>query len=277
MKNPSIFAGKTAVIILCAALVLMTGAGGAAAATASDAKGVITGSVLIKDNGPLADGQVMFYNAASGPPPEPEKYERTPDYVRDLDANGRFEVELPAGTYYLRAVKRKSGERIGPPAAGDLVLRINGENGKPKAFVLEAGKKLDVGTLGGAEPLKTEMKHVISTAVEGRVVDRQGKPVPDAVVVAFLKPAVMSKPLFISEKTGKDGKYLLRLMPGTYYLRVRNQFASGPPEPGQIVGYYGEGQPAPISVKEGQVLTGIDFGVILFPGRGPFSGGAPAR
>lgn len=277
MKNRSVSAGKTPVMVLCAALVLMAGAGGAAAAAASDAKGAIAGKVLIKDNGPLADGQVMFYNAASGPPPAPDKYERTPDHVRDLDANGRFEVELPAGAYYLRAVKRRSGERIGPPAAGDLVLRIIDEAGKPKEFVIEAGKKLDIGTLGGAEPLKADTKHVVSTAVEGRVVDSLGKPVPDAVVVAFLKPAVMSKPLFISEKTGKDGRYLLRLTPGTYYLRARNQFASGPPEPGQIVGYYGEGQPAPITVKEGQVLTGVDFVVILFPGRGPFSGAAPAR
>jgi hypothetical protein len=108
------------------------------------------------------------------------------------------------------------------------------------------------------------------------IIDGGGNPVPDAVVVAFLQPAVQTKPLFVSEKTGKDGKYVLRVTPGTYYLRVRNAFASGPPEPGQIVGYYGEGQPAPVTIKEGEVLKDIHFRVILFPGRGPFSGAPPA-
>lgn len=256
------------------ALIVMSGFRNGAVGQVAREKGTIAGQVMVKDNGPLADGQVMFFNAASGPQPEPDKYERTPDYVRSLDADGSFDVELPAGTYYIRAVKRKSGERIGPPAAGDLVLRVLDDSGKPKPFVIEAGKKVDVGTLGSAEPLKTEAKHVVTTAIEGRIVDNVGRPVPDAVVVAFLKPVVMSKPLFISEKTGKDGRYLLRLTAGTYYLRVRNQFASGPPEPGQIVGYYGEGRPAPITVIAGQVLKGVDFVVILFPGRGPFSGTA---
>jgi hypothetical protein len=239
-------------------------------------KGSITGKIMIKDAGPLADGQVMFYNAASGPPPSPDKYERTPDHVRELDAEGVFDVELPAGRYFLGAAKRKSGERMGPPQAGDLVWRSVDGAGKPKEYVIEPGKRLDIGTITEAAPLKASARLVVTTAFEGIVTDAMGVPVRDAVVVAFLRPAVQTKPVFVSKKTGKDGKYVLPVTPGTYYLRVRNAFASGPPEPGQIVGYYGEGQPAPVTVTEGQILKGVHFRVILFPGRGPFSNTAPA-
>ncbi len=40
---------------------------------------------------------------------------------------------------------------------------------------------------------------------------------------------------------------------------------------GQIVGFYGEGSPAPMMVKEGEIVKNVNFTVILFPGRGPFS------
>jgi hypothetical protein len=236
-------------------------------------KGTVTGKIMIKQGGPLSGGQVLFYNVLSGPPPAPEKYDRTPDVVRDIDANGAFRVDLQPGTYYFGAVKRLSGERIGNPHEGDYVFRSLDENGKPKEYVVEEGKILDLGTISAAAPLKFDRSRTgFSTAIEGVVADVEGNPVQNAVVVAFLSPTVGGKPSFVSEGTGKDGKYSIRLTAGTYYLRVRNEFASGPPEPGQIVGYYGEGTPAPVTVKEGEIKKGIDFKVILFPGRGPLSG-----
>jgi len=95
------------------------------------------------------------------------------------------------------------------------------------------------------------------------------KPVEDAVVVAFTEPIIGRKPLFVSKKSDKDGNYILPLTEGTYYLRVRNSFAAGPPEPGQIVGYYGEGTPVPVPVKECEIVKRIDFQVVVFRGRGP--------
>jgi hypothetical protein len=242
-------------------------------------KGTISGKIMIKDGGPLSGGQVIFFNAASGPPPEQERYDRTPDFVRNIDDDGKFSADIPEGKYYIGAVKRRSGETIGAPAEGDYTWRSLDEKGKPKAYAVEADKLLDIGTIAEAAPLKAEsvVHRAVTTAIEGTVFDMDGKPVADAVVVAFINPSVQSKPLFISEKTGKDGKYLLRIAAGTFYLRVRNQFASGPPEPGQIVGYYGEGTPAPVTIKEGEKLKDIDFKVILFPGRGPFSGTNPAN
>jgi hypothetical protein len=248
-------------------------------AAATNKKGVITGKIMIKDGGPLSGGQVLFYNASSGPPPLMEEYTRTPDIVRHISDDGSFNVELSPGNYYLRAVRRQSGERMGLPQAGDYFYSGVDEKGKLRLFTIKAGKTLDVGTISESVLLTAESfpPYTITTAIEGVIADTEGKPVRDAVVVAFQSASISGKPLFVSEKTDKNGKYVLRLTAGTYYLRARNLFASGPPEPGQIVGYYGDGVPAPITVKEGELKKGINFQVILFPGRGPFSGMAPPK
>jgi len=238
--------------------------------------GTVTGQVMIKDEDgkPLAFGQIMFYDVMSGPPPAPHKYERTPDISKTINAEGKFTVELLEGRYYIGAVRRISGERFGPPQEGDYIFRSLDDNGKPKEYLVQAGKVLDIGTFTEAVPLKAEdiAQHNIATAIEGYILDVDGKPVEDAVVVAFVKPTIGGRPLFVSDRSGKDGKYILRVTEGTYYLRARNSFAAGPPEPGQIVGYYGEGTPAPVTVEQCEIRKGIDFRVILFPGRGPFSG-----
>jgi hypothetical protein len=241
--------------------------------------GAVAGRIMIKDGGTMAGGQVMFYDALAGPPPLPDKYERTPDISRDIDADGKFIVELPEGKYYMGAIKRLSGERIGPPQEGDYIFRSVDEEGRPKEYIVKAGSLLNVGTISEAAPLKAKdpSKRVVTTAIEGVIIDMDGNPVEDAVVIAFVNPSMNGKPLFLSYKTDKDGKYILPLTEGTYYLRVRNSFTSGPPVPGQIVGYYGDGKPAPVSAKEGEITKGIDFKVIMFPGRGPFSGMAPQQ
>jgi hypothetical protein len=235
--------------------------------------GTVIGKILIKDEGPLAFGQVMFYNAATGPPPVPDKYERIPDISKNINAEGTFTVELPEGQYYLGAIRRLSGERFGPPKVGDHIFRSLDDQGRPKEYLIEHGKHYDVGTFSGAIPMRAEdfVKSNITTAIKGIIMDMNGDPFKGAVVVAFIKPTVGGKPLFISSSSDKDGKYTLPLTAGTYYLRVRNSFAAGPPQPGQIVGYYGDGRPAPVSLEEGKILKGINFSVIKFPGRGPLS------
>jgi len=240
--------------------------------------GVITGTIMISGAGPLEGGQVMVYDAAAGPPPMPFKYERTPDIAKDIEAGGKFRVELPPGKYYLSAIKRLSGERIGPPQTGDYVFRSLDDKGLAKEYLIQAGSLIDIGTVSAA-PLKPErlLSHAVTTSIEGVVKGKGGRPVADAVVAAFVTQAMQGKPLFVSEKTGKDGKYILRVPPGTYYLRARNVFASGPPQEGQIVGYYGEGEAAPVTVKEAERKKGNDINVVLFPGRGPFSETNPKK
>ncbi len=234
--------------------------------------GTVTGRVVVegKVDSALAWGQVMFYNVETGPLPLPYKYERTPDVSRDLDVDGGFSLELPAGVYYISAVKRLSGDRLGPPQLGDYVSRDLNETKKPKKYSIKAGEVLQLGEL---EAIKLSAENLserrITTAIEGTVIDAEGKPVVGAVVVAFSQSYIGKKPLFVSDKTDTNGKYILPLIEGTYFLRARNSFAAGPPQPGQIVGYFGEGRPAPIKVQDCEILKDINFDVIVFRGRGP--------
>lgn len=234
-------------------------------------KGTVTGRVVLKDGKPLAWGQIMFFDYQTGPPPVPSKYERTPDISKTLDAEGRFKVEVPEGRYYIGVIKRLSEDRLGPPQEGDYIFRSLDDNGRPKEYVIQANKVHDVGTFSGVFQIteKEMRERRVTTALKGRVINQEWQPVADAVVIAFTDPYIGKKPLFASDKSDKDGKYVLPLTEGTYYLRVRNSFAAGPPEPGQIVGYYGEGTPVPVSVKDCEIIEGIDFQVVVFSGRGP--------
>jgi len=248
--------------------------------SAREAKpGIITGKIMAKGGAPLSWGQVMFYNADSGPPPMPDKYFRTPDTTMILDAEGRFRVELPPGRYYLEALKRMSGEKYGMRKAGDYVLRNVDAKGRPKEYVVKSGVVINVGKLASAVPLRESdlANRQIRTAVTGSIVDADGTPVSDAVAVAYLNPAMQGVPLFISDRSDKSGSYVLRLTPGTYYLRVRNNFVQGPPEPGQIVGQYGEGDPAPVMVNDGEIVKDIHFTAIYFGNRGPRPGQGPPQ
>jgi hypothetical protein len=256
-----------------------SGAAAAAAETRQEPvqvlkSGTITGRVLAKGGVPLSWGEVMFYDVSAGPPPRPDLYERTPDISKSLDADGRFKVTVPPGKYYLGAVKRMSGERFGPPREGDYVLKAVDDKGKPLLFDVKAGAELNVGKLPEAVPVdaKDLAKRAMTTGIQGVVVDVDGNPISDAVVLAFVTPSLKGRPIFISDTSGIDGIYHLRLTEGTYYLRVRNSSASGPPEPGQIVGHYGDGSPEAVTVKTGEIKSGIDFRVVLFGGRGPRSG-----
>jgi hypothetical protein len=239
--------------------------------------GTVTGRIMVKDGLPLAWGQIMFFDYLTGPPPVPSKYERTPDVSKTVDAEGLFKIEIPEGRYYIGAVKRLSGDRLGPPLEGDYIFRSLDEKGKPKEYEVKAGKVLDVGTFTGAFQITDRelAERRITTALKGVIVNQEWQPVADAVVIAFTEPYLGKKPLFASNKSDKDGKYILPLTEGTYYLRVRNSFAAGPPEPGQIVGYYGEGTPSPVSVKDCEIIEGIDFQVVVFRGRGPAPKPAP--
>lgn len=231
--------------------------------------GVVTGKIMIKGGGPLSWGQILFYDVSVGTPPMPDKYYRTPDISKNLDGEGKFRVDIPAGKYYLGAVKRLSGDAFGVPQEGDYVYRSLDDKGKLNEFDIKAGSILDIGTISEVAPVRAQdpAKRTVTTAIEGVVSDTEGKPVEDAVVIAFVD--LKGKSLFLSDKTNKEGKYTLRLTEGTYYLRVRNRFTVGPPEPGQIVGFYGDGSTPPVRVKEGEIKKGIDFTVILFGGRGP--------
>ena len=256
-------------------------------------KSTISGKLMIKDSGPMADGLVHFFSAETGPIPDPDKYWRVPDFITDIKENGEFTTELNEGKYYIGAIKRISGKKeIGPPMIGDYFLISSDEKGVPKVYSIKRSEDINIGTVSEATPFKGWSKDKI-TAIEGRVLIEDGKPVEGALVFAYRSSAMSDRPEFVSDRTDKDGKFILRVYEGgTYYLRARDLYGGGPPATGGIigtyrkdtstlllppsppgpsglVGIYGKETSTAIVVNTGEITKGIDINVVRFPGRGP--------
>ena len=111
------------------------------------------------------------------------------------------------------------------------------------------------------------------TAIEGIILDSEGKPVEGAYVFAFVSPATVGRPLFTSDPTSKDGRFILRVHDsGTYYLKARSSYGGGPPVPGESIGNYGEKEPVAVTVDKGDRLSGFVIKMRKFAGRGPQAG-----
>ena len=234
--------------------------------------GTVTGKVFVKDGVPLDNGVVYFFNQSSGPPPSSDRYWRVPDEIVTTDSRGVFTAKIVEGRYYIGAIKRmkSDGQDIGPPRDGDLFLPINNENGVPKLLVVQEGKTADLGIVTGAVPFYKKPVSKDITGIAGKITDQQGKPLQGVMVFAFVTPAMVGKPLYVSEPTGKDGAYLLTVdQGGTYYLKVRNVYGGGAMKTGDILGSYGQDKPAAVEVKFGSVVKGIAIKGIHFPGQGP--------
>jgi len=234
--------------------------------------GTLSGQILTTGGTPLAGGMVHFFNDAAGPPPSQDKYWRVPDFMQALDSDGRFTVVLPEGNYYLGAIKRVSGKTVGPPREGDYFYISADGKGLPKAYSIKGTAQVDLGRMAKAFPFKSSTVNYGNgiTAIGGTVLDMEGKPVENAFVFAFVSAAAVGRPLFASDPTGRDGKFILRVSDGgTYFLRARSVYGGGPPVAGEIIGEYGEKEPVAVTVNKGDRLSGFVIKVRKFTGRGP--------
>jgi hypothetical protein len=168
-------------------------------------------------------------------------------------ADGTFRVDLPAGRFYLAARKRADGSRSGEVAAGDL----NGSYaGNPITVERGAYRKL------GDFPLKPVAAAAhrqrqeqgtfapTGTALTGRVIDQDGKPVQGVYAFAYLDSRMVGKPSYISAPSTADGRFEIRLgSGGSYYIGARSTYG-GPLEPGEWVGTYdGQADHKAVAVK----------------------------
>ena len=230
----------------------------------------ISGRFMIDEDKPMSEGLVYIYDLAYGPPPSTERYWRVPDVSRRLDIEGRFSFQLEPGEYCFAAIKRKNGPtRFGPPLEGDQWVIAVEKEASPKRFRLAGGSKVDIGTIGGALPFKVPVLAKGMTAIEGIVQDVDGKPVEGVMAFAFLTPVIAGKPLFISDRTDRAGRFVLRVHEGgTYYLKLRDSIGGGIPKGGAIIDGDIDESMRQVTVKSGEFLQGLKFKVKTFPGRG---------
>jgi hypothetical protein len=207
-----------------------------------EGEGYITGKFQPKNGESMSGGRISFFDIAAGPKPLTGEYWRLPDYIFPIGEDGSFTVPLPAGTYYVMAVKKPVGKRFGPPAEGDLIYpALDVKEQKP--YAVRSNETTDLGDLE-AVPFRKEWAASGENGIEGSVRDMNGKPVERKLVVAS-GSASLERPLYVSDgRTGKNGGYIVRVPEGgTYYVRV--------------MGY---SQPVvPVTVKTGEMTKGIDI------------------
>ncbi|WP_156826967.1 hypothetical protein [Geopsychrobacter electrodiphilus] len=199
------------------------------------------------DGKTVARGQLMY---AGQPQPDAFVYVYThggaltgPAYgqVVRADSNGRFVLNLSAGSYWLAARKRDDGSRAGGLSAGDL----NGVYaGNP--LIVKTGDHPDLGKWL-LEPVTSASRQrrlalgkfaKTTTWVSGRVVDEDQRSVPGIYLFAYHDSRMIGKPNYISSPTTADGKFRIYLeQGGEYFIGARSTFG-GPLEPGEWVGTF---------------------------------------
>ncbi len=220
----------------------------------------VSGQITLNDGMSFVNGAILFFNEKTGPPPAPEKYWRIPDYGGPLAADGKFTINLIKGVYYIGAI-RNLPERVGQPQEEDWLFISKDENGRLKSYVIKEDMNISLGIIRGKR-YKISSNKKEELTVEGSVSDIEGKPVKGVIVEAFI-PKESGRPIFSSAKTGSDGKYLIRVYEGAYYLKVRPIFQMGPQKgiPVTEGTIYIEKEMVNITAKSGEKIKGVNLTV----------------
>jgi hypothetical protein len=222
--------------------------------------GRISGTMMIKDGGPMADGTVLFFSAALGPPPVEKKYMRSAENIAVTDNAGKFSAVLPEGKYYIGGMKHITERWGGPPREGDIFVISKDEDGAPKSYLIKNGSRIDIGAVTDAAPYKETIATEGITAFEGTVRDMYGNPAKDVVVFAYVTSAMDEGLAFVSGYTDMDGRYMLRVHKGgTFYLMVMGDFGAVFPASGMTVSNDGKESSAGLTVKTGEIKKIIDI------------------
>ncbi len=164
---------------------------------------------------------------------------------RPTTAEGLYDLELPAGNYYLVAVRTDAGTLSGI-RTGDLFCYYGGNPVR-----VDPGRATNVGfnmvRVEGDPPPEA------GYGVSGVVVDENGRPLPGGAVYFYKSAADGFKgiPGFFA-RVGEDGTFRARIRKGTFFVVARKRGTGelfGPTEIGDHFGYYARN---PVVLPEGE-------------------------
>lgn len=175
------------------------------------------------------------------------------------DENGFFEVPLEPGTYYLIVRQRQSGAYAGPLRAGDLFGYYPGNT-----LALKEAEVARIAIPLIEVPEKVERFAASlfgNTTITGTIVDKDGTPLEGLRALLYKDMMMLNRPEYVSQPTGKDGKFVVSFPKGgTYYLAARNVLG-GTPAPGELYGKYAGTRDGSIFVRTGKNLKKIRIAV----------------
>jgi len=212
---------------------------------ADELTGTMRGKVYV-DEKPVPYAIVAFFGVKMGLPPVGSGVMRLPDSVGRADGEGKFEIKLASGQYYIGILPRAEEEPTGPPRRGEIFYFANDGQKHLKTLAVDNGKLADVGQVNGLkrpEILIGDESDDFFT-VEGTVFDgNTNKPYAGARVLAKKKPD-HGKPDFFGTPTGSDGKFSLKLPVGMpLFLIAREDITGIKPRSGDKIGTYGINTP----------------------------------
>lgn len=258
--------------ILLVAFIVAFLAGGALAQEIG--QGTLTGQIVNSTGIPLSNCVVVVFDSKKGPPPAPEQYWRVPDYGSKIGGDGRFQIAVAPGVYYLGIVRLLSGTD-GQPRLEDWLYIGRDEAGKLRSYAMEPGKVTDLGVLRQMNFLSSSKKDDNYPSIEGVVADKTGNPIKNAIVEAYAVEAYGKQPLFSSGKTEGDGKYSMGVYEGSYYLKVRARYPSdvtgvAPVRPNRgLPVYYDLEEAVIVTVKAREGKKEVNVTVKALSGRAP--------
>lgn len=177
----------------------------------------LRGKVLDAAGQTVQGAEVFIYDTANT--------RRPADFITArTDRDGRYSIQLPEGRYWAVARVRQ-GEKFGPLAAGakhsgePLIIEDSVDGTAEQDFVVADIREVAKGQRNPSEDF---------IRVTGRVLDKDGKPVNSAYVVAAKAQSVGSLPDYVSAWTDESGGYTLYLPVGSYYLGAAREYPPGP-------------------------------------------------
>ncbi len=244
-------------LAVCSLFLLLQGLRAEAAGS-----GRISGMIIAARGAAAAGQPVFFFAAETGPVPSPDRYWRVPSRVVNTDDDGSFAADLPEGRYYAGAMRGRRGGPAGHPRGDGFRFFRSDSNGRPEALQIRAGQTVDLGRIVlDLLPHQPRLNDGRATAFEGVVLDQAGKPLEGAVVYAHPDRLMKGDVIYISEQTGKDGRYVLGVPgEGTYFLQVRDVLSGRP-----YVMRKSDSGASGFPIRAGEAMHGVDLEVGGFP------------
>jgi len=237
--------------------------------------GTAFGQVVDEDGSPLPGGVVSFFNAEKGVAPLIADVHRIPDIVGRMDPDGRFNVKLRPGSYYMGAlVITNPGRGPGPPRPGEKFYYARNDKGNLREIAIGPGEEKDFGQIVMALPDTFQAAKNLVT-IQGRLLKDDGTPFAGGVVLVKTNMN-KQRPDFVSPRTDEAGRYRLRLPADTPYFLLGRERSVGRPVSGSYIGTYGSnkrislGGAVPIgNLRQGQPASGMPAveGVEIGPGK----------
>jgi hypothetical protein len=227
----------------------------------------IAGRVVMREDGAgVADAYVNIYADTVSNLLGPSHTMSSP-----TDQDGRYQVNLPPGTYFVVARKRSSGNPTGPLSPGDYYSehqRVVTDVVAGKLAVVD----LPIVLMNNPMFFKRDIASLeTDTAIRGRIVDKAGQPVFGAFGMAYSDADLKRLPDYVSTLSDNDGHFTIYLPKGgSYYLSARIHVYDMP-RPGEPYGKIDE----PVTVAKGQ--NSEEVTIVVEPFTGEYQRGKSRR